>query len=115
MKLIYKTKKVEKLCTNEKTAIKDLGKDVANRLIMAIQLLESAVNLKDILVLPQYKLHVLKGDLEGIYSMYLGKTTGYRLLLIPLDSNEEPIKNNDMSVYTIAVCIEIIEVTKHYE
>ena len=47
--------------------------------------------------------------------MYLGKTTGYRLLLIPLDENENKIKSNDMSIYTITVCVEIQEVSKHYE
>ena len=115
MKLLYKNKKIEKLCTDEKKSIKELGTDVSNRLLKTINLLKSATNLKDILVFPQYKLHKLIGDKDEIYSIYLGKTTGYRLLLIPLYENEIPIKSNDMSIYTMTVCIEIIEVSKHYE
>ena len=47
--------------------------------------------------------------------MYLGKTTGFRLLLIPLDKDEKVVETEDMSVYTITVCVEIMEVSKHYE
>ena len=115
MKVLYKNKKIKELCTNEVKTRKQYGIDITNRLIAAINLLEGAANLKDILALKQYKLHALKGGLDGIYSMYLGKTTGYRLLLIPLDENENIIRRNDMSIYTLAVCVEIQEVSKHYE
>ena len=91
------------------------GIDITNRLIAAINLLEGATNLKDILAFKQYKLHALKGNREGEYSIYLGKTTGFRLILIPLDENEKVITSNDMSIYTISVCVEIVEVSKHYE
>ena len=30
-------------------------------------------------------------------------------------NNEEVIKSDDMSIYTICVCVEIWEVSKHYE
>ena len=103
------------MCTNEKEAFKKLGKEVAIKLFAVINLLENAVNLKDILVLPQYNLHILRGDLKGRYSIYLGRKTGFRLILIPLDENEDVIECSDMSVYTIAVCVEILEVSKHYE
>ena len=35
---------------------------------------------------------MLKGELEGIYSIYLGKKTGVRLLLIPLNEDDEYVK-----------------------
>jgi hypothetical protein len=38
-----------------------------------------------------------------------------RRLLAPLDENEKRIVCNDMSIYTKAVCVEIEEVSKHYE
>lgn len=115
MKVLYKTKKVEKLCTNEKHAIKELGKTVADKLLAAINILEVSENLKDILDFSIYHLHALRGNLEGIFSMYLGKKTGYRLLLTPLDENMQVIDREDMSFYTTAVCVEIVEVSKHYE
>ena len=115
MKILYKNSKIEKLCTDYHKAKKELGVKVADKLLSVISYLISSVNLKDILVLPQYKLHKLSGDYEGIYSIYLGKQTGFRLLIIPLDENEKVIKVNDMSIYTLAVCLEIREVSKHYE
>ena len=115
MKILYKNSKIEKLCANEKEAVKKIGSKVANKLFAVLNLLKASKNLKDILVLPQYKLHALKGNREGEYSIYLGKNTGFRLIIIPLDENEKIITSNDMSIYTISVCVEIVEVSKHYE
>ena len=89
--------------------------EVAVKLFAVLNLLKASRNLKDILVLPQYKLHALKGERKGEYSIYLGKSTGFRLILIPLDENQKLISSNDMSIYTISVCVEIVEVSKHYE
>lgn len=47
--------------------------------------------------------------------MYLGRKTGFRLLLIPLDENEKIVKAKEMSLYITTVCVEILEVSKHYE
>ena len=47
--------------------------------------------------------------------MDLGKRSGYRLLIIPLDINKERIISNDMSIYTKTVCVQIEEVSNHYE
>ena len=115
MKILYKNSKIEKLCTNEKEAVKKIGSEVTTKLFAVLNLLKASKNLKDILVLPQYKLHALKGNREGEYSIYLGKNTGFRLIIIPLDENEKIITSNDMSIYTISVCVEIVEVSKHYE
>jgi proteic killer suppression protein len=106
---------VYKLCNDEKKAKKELGKDVANKLMLVINIIEDSICLRDILMMPQYKLHSLEGDLKWLYSIYLGKTSGYRLLITPLDENEKRIVCNDMSIYTKAVCVEIEEVSKHYE
>ena len=115
MKILYRNSKIEKLCTDYQKAKKKLGVIVANKLFAVVKFLISSVNLKDILVLPQYHLHKLSGNYEGIYSIYLGKQTGFRLLIIPLNENEQIIQVKDMSIYTLAVCLEIREVSKHYE
>lgn len=115
MKVLYKNKKVEKLCTNEQKSIKELGKNVSDRLLATINLLKLAKNLKDIKNLPQYHLHLLTGNLKNIFSIYLGRTTGYRLLLTPLDDNDNPIVEDKNEIYIKTVCVEIIEVSKHYE
>lgn len=115
MKILYKNSKVEELCNNEKKAVRKYGEEVTRKLFAAVNLLRNAENLKDVLAFKQYNLHALKGELSGKYSMYLGKMTGFRLILIPLDENEKKIECSDMSIYTISVCVEIEEVSKHYE
>lgn len=115
MKVLYKNSKIKKICTDEKEANKKLPFAIVEKLFAVINLLSIASNLKDMLAFPQYNLHALKANLSGMYSIYLGKTSGYRLLLTPLDENEMPVKSNDMSIYTTTVCVEIMEVSKHYE
>lgn len=115
MKILYKNKKVEKLCTNEKEAKKELGLQVTMKLFATINIISSAENLNDILKLPQYHLHKLVGDRDGIYSIYLGRNTGYRLELIPLDENEKMVVNQDTSFYTKIVCVQIERISNHYE
>ncbi len=114
MKVLYKSKKIEKLCNDERKLISEYGKEVATKLIAVINLLESAYNLKDILAFTQYRLHLLKGKYDGLFSMRLGSTTGFRLIIMPLDENENIVKNST-NVYTITVNVEIVEVSKHYE
>lgn len=115
MKILYRNSKIKKLCTDEKFAIRNIGFEVTNKLFSVLNLIEASKNLKDILVLPQYKLHSLKGNRNDQYSIYLGKKTGFRLILIPLDENENVINSNDMNLYVMAVCVELLEVSKHYE
>ena len=115
MRILYKNKKVEKLCTNQKEAKLELGFQVAQKLYAALNAISASKNLNDILMLPQYNLHKLIGDKEGVYSIYLGRNTGYRLEMIPLDENEKPVKSQDMSIYTISVCVKIERISNHYE
>ena len=115
MTIIYRNKKIEKVCKNIKEAIKKYGNEVTKKLYATLNIIEASKNLKDLLGFPQYNLHALKGDLDGIYSIYLGKKSGYRLLIIPLDENKKHIVCNDMSIYVVAVCVEILEISKHYE
>ena len=51
MKLKYKNKKIEKICSNENIMVRTYGAQVTDKLIMALDALEYATNLKDILVL----------------------------------------------------------------
>lgn len=115
MKILYKDSKIKKICCDEKIAIRKFGQDVAKRLMFVINFMGNSKDLNDLLALKQYHLHQLKGNRLGEYSIYLGKTTGFRLIIIPLDENENRIQVNDMSIYTKSVCVEIEEVSKHYE
>lgn len=115
MEILYKNNKVEKLCTDYKIAKKELGLEVSEKLFAAINMIESATNLKDIRQYRPFNLHKLTGDLDGIYSIYLGKKTGYRLEIIPLDKDKNVIVSEDMSIYIVCVCVKIERVSNHYE
>jgi proteic killer suppression protein len=115
MKIIYKDKKVERLCNDEDYANKYIGKDVTNKLMKVIYLLKSVYSLFDIYVYKSLNLHKLKGDLKDLYSIYLGKNTGYRLLIKPINDELEIMIIKDIKEFREVKNVEIMEVSKHYE
>lgn len=115
----YKTKKVEKICTNLKKSRKELGTRVADALFGLINLLESSKSLEDINALKIYKLHKLVGNLKGFYALDVdGRSSSYRLIIQPLNDSNEVIMNNEnleiRKFYQSINIIKIEEVSKHY-
>ena len=115
MKIVYKDKKIERLCNDEEYANKYIGKDVTIKLMKVIYLLRNVSSLSDIYVYKSLNLHKLKGDLKDLYSIYLGKNTGYRLLIKPMNDELEIIVIKDTKEFKDVKNIEIVEVSKHYE
>ena len=117
MKVIYHNKKIEDLCENFTKATKKLGKEVAEKLHKLMNLLESFTNLYDIKVLPTYRLHLLKGDRQNQYSITLSKGSKWRLILYPLDEDENVITDlrDEKAALIKSIKIEILEVSEHYE
>ncbi|MBQ7891032.1 MAG: type II toxin-antitoxin system RelE/ParE family toxin [Erysipelotrichaceae bacterium] len=113
----YRNKKVEDLCTNYKKARKELNSIVAEKLHALINLIESADTLQDIAQMKQYHLHPLLGNREGQYALDIaGRTSSYRLIIIPLDENGHEWKEKNLSsIYKMTKVIIAWEVTKHYE
>ena len=115
MKIVYKDKKIERLCNDEEYANKYIGKDVTIKLMKVIYLLRNVSSLSDIYVYKSLNLHKLKGDLKDLYSIYLGKNTGYRLIIKPMNDELEIIVIKDTKEFKDVKNIEIVEVSKHYE
>ena len=115
MKIVYKDKKIERLCNDEEYANKYIGKDVTIKLMKVIYLLRSVSSLSDIYVYKSLNLHKLKGDLKDLYSIYLGKNTGYRMKIKPMNDELEIIVIKDTKEFKDVKNIEIVEVSKHYE
>ena len=115
MKIVYKDKKIERLCNDEEYMIKKLGNQVSKKLIDTLNFIEAAPNFHILLLHTPFHLHVLKGNLNGIYSIYLGKNTGFRLLLLPLDYEEKFVKIESLDMFKEIKETEILEVSKHYE
>lgn len=117
MKLIYKDEKTKQLCNDNKKALKKFGEVVSRKLFDLINILEKSKNLLDIMMLPFYRLHKLKGDRSEQYSLTIHKSSKYRLIILPFDENKNMLicDENEKKLLVNAVIIEIIEVSEHYE
>lgn len=123
MKIIYKTDTVELQCTSVKAARKRFGGDkkIAEKLLSAICSIESAKTLKDIWMNPRLRLHPLhdkkRKKLKGYFAIDVnGQTDKWRVILRPLDENEEPYTDYRLDVKSEkTINVEVVEVSKHYE
>ena len=89
---------------------------MAEKLQFLIHLLEAAQNLADIHALGIYHLHPLSGKRVGQYALDLGRKPGYRLIVIPLDSNGNEWQDAAREIiYQSTKVLLVWEVTNHYE
>lgn len=124
MKIVYTDEKVKKACTDIKSATKLFGgsKQVAVSLHARINAIDQADTLMDIIRTPNFHFHNLKNkngkNLKGYYAIDVkGRKEPWRIILQPLDENEEPYPATD-SIDHIAGAVRIVEITevsKHYE
>lgn len=115
MKIIYQNSRVRESFSS-KYQNKWKYPDVVKEKLRSIEnALEQATCLQDIVRIPQYHFHQLKGKRKHEWSIYVGKT-GYRVTLIPCDDKEHEIVSGDI----IAQCkmikiVKVTEVSNHYE
>lgn len=107
MDIYFKTKKLQKICSKEKAAIKELGPKRAKKLMQRMMELLAAEFLSDISIYPPARCHELIGDRKGQLSVDLGHP--YRLLFIPAD-DPVPYKKEGGLDRTAVSSIEIIEI-----
>lgn len=117
MKVIYKNKNTKRLCEDEKYATKVLGKEVAIRLSHLMNIIEDFINLYDVYLLPQYRLHKLKGNRNREYSFVIHKQYKWRLIIYPcdIDGNILDSGDNEKEMLIKSVQVEVLEVSKHYD
>ena len=117
MNVVYKNKKTEKECNNINEAMRKYGNELGKALLKLINLLENADNLKDISMMPQYRLHKLKGNRIDQYSITILKSSKYRLIIYPLDENNNIMysRDNENLMFISCIKIQIEEVSEHYE
>lgn len=114
MKILYKNKKLEKVCSSLKEMKKKFDINVAEKLNNTLVFIDSANDMNDLYLKPSFNLHPLKGDREGQFSIYIGKTFGYRIIFVPLDEKEKELKNIDILEYKKIKIIKIEGVSNHY-
>ncbi len=116
MEIHYKNSKTKRLCSQYKRAKKEINSIVADKLMMAINFIESAETLLDVKNYPPFRFHELKGNRKRTYAIDLGKRTGYRLILKPVSIKGEEIKVEEgFYQFEIIKVVEISEVSPHYE
>lgn len=123
MKLEYASDKVKLQCTSVKAANKLFGGDaiLTKSLLARINALNSADNIKDIIVQPAFRFHNLRNrkgrDLEGYFAMDVKFIREpWRIVLQPLNKDKQPYDpcNIDEIAESVKI-VEITEVSKHYE
>jgi len=77
---------------------------------------DNAVNLTDVIAVKSYYIHKLDGNMQGKYSIYIGKKSGIRLIIIPLNREYEQWEEKNFDIICLNTqIVEIQEVSKHYE
>lgn len=117
MKLIYNNKKIEKECNDLSVAKRKYGIDIAKALHKLINILENAENLLDIYKLQSFRLHLLKGNRKDQYSLTILKSSKLRLIVYPIDENNNIMRSldNQNLMFIKCIIIKIMEVSEHYE
>lgn len=123
MELEYASDKVKQQCTSVKAAKKLFGGDTAlvTSLLARVHALESADNIKDIIVQPTFHFHKLvnkKGNnLDGYFAIDVkSRKEPWRIIVQPLDANKRPYEPcNIDEIAEVVRIVEIEEVSKHYE
>ena len=123
MELVYASTKLKTQCTSVKAAKKLFGGDtvLATSLLARINAMEAAETIKDIIVQPSFHFHKLNNkhgrNLEGFFAIDVnGRRDKWRIILQPLDENEEVFEPCHIDeIATVVRIVEIKEVSAHYE
>lgn len=119
MKIIYSNDKVKLQCTSLKAAVKLFGGDkaLAVSLLSRINAIEQASVIKDIVMMPTFRFHNLKGKLKGLYAIDVKTIRNkWRIILQPLNEDEKEFNPcNIDEIMSVVKIVEIREVSAHYE
>lgn len=123
MKVLFASDKLEEQCKSKKQALKLLGGNelLAVSLLARINALKNAETIKDIVVQPSFHFHKLHNkngrNLEGFFAIDVkSRKDAWRIILQPLDDNEEPyVPCHIDQIANIVKIVEVSEVSKHYD
>ncbi|MBC8531821.1 type II toxin-antitoxin system RelE/ParE family toxin [Christensenellaceae bacterium NSJ-53] len=115
MEISFRSNKIKKCCYDIRSARKKYGDLVGQKLIATIDYIERAKNLADIKAYTPFHFHALTSDRKNQYAIDLGRRTGWRLILVLYDNN-----NNKLVGALEEICervheLYVWEVTNHYD
>jgi plasmid maintenance system killer protein len=105
--IIFRKKKLEKVCTNQHTLIRTYGDRQARLIRRRLDELHAAANLQDLRTLPGPRCHELTGDRKGQLSVDLEHP--YRLLFGPAN-DPIPRKEDGGLDWSHITAVEIIQI-----
>ena len=116
MDIEYKNSALRKDCTDYKKAVRKFNALVADKLLAAVNFIEAAQDIRDVVKYPPFHFHPLERDRKGFFSIDLGRRLGFRLIVRPKKDGRyattEEIYGSEADEIVI---IRIEEVTNHYE
>lgn len=108
MYIIYKNKKLKKLCENNKIAIKKLGPKSAYKLVQRLNEIKAAPNLETMVKFRIGRCHPLEGNLKGKYALDLEHP--FRLIIEPVYKEDSSYNHNlKLSNINIVKIVEVID------
>ena len=107
MLIYFKTRKLQKICSEQNEAVKKLGSKMALKLQQRMMELSAAQCLDDVSKLPPARCHQLKGNRSGQFSIDLDHP--YRLIFIPIGNPKAEENGSSLDLAEI-VEIEIIDI-----
>ena len=110
MKITYANSRIEKTCTDEKRAKKELGQIGAKILLTRINQLESEPNLEKLRFFPG-NFHELTGDRWGQLSVSL---EGLKRLIFEPNHDPQPTKPDGGLNWSAVTSVTIIEIVDYH-
>ncbi|NTW88114.1 MAG: killer suppression protein [Desulfobulbaceae bacterium] len=107
MRILFTTRRLQKICSESKEGIKHLGAKRGQKLQQRMMELLAAESLADISRLPPARCHELKNNRKGQLSVDLEHP--YRLIFIPAHE-PVPIREDGGLAWDEVTAIEIIEI-----
>lgn len=104
MELTYKSKKLEKECTDYKKAVKSYGLSTAVKLHQRVKELSAASSLDEMVEFMIGRCHPLTGDLKGKYALDLAHP--FRLIV-------EPVNHDCSGEFEIKI-VKLLEVKDYH-
>jgi proteic killer suppression protein len=98
LKVVFRTRKLERQYIKHEQAVKAYGEAVARKYVQRIEIIKQVKNIEELSTLPGLRCHPLKGKRLGQYAI---KLTGYYRLIFTLIGESLEI-------------VQIEEVSKHY-
>lgn len=117
MDVEFKNNNAKRLCNDLAFAKKKLGAVVSEKLFSNINYIREAKCFSDIMAHVPFRCHKLIGDRKDYFALDVGRKLGYRIIIDPLDENNNSLKD-EKDINIIKNCTKIIlvvEVTNHYD